>query len=746
MTDMELSPLGQAALEYIKLGFGVFPLGARSKKPATAHGVNDWTDNPEDTRAYWLEHPDANIGIACGAPSGGLLVLDFDVKDTHSGLDTLKSWETVHGALPETAEAITGGGGRHLLFRTDRTGIHPSTNAELGVDVRCDGSYIVAPPSVHPSGELYEWWAAPEDVGVATADGSVYDFLDHVQRNGGRDETGPQSDYFVLPDKIRKGERNDVLFRLACSLRSKGRSDEEIMNNVIGANITRCTQPLDSADVMRIVRSACRYDRGHDGGKLSDREIGAPGSSTSAGSGGEADGTPTFLGKRGGVDTVALTDWIIDKNHASIIDGAPAVYSGTHWEFGPKAIKRVTLSVCPQAKIKDKNEVLSAVMDRAPRISAGREFDGRYYVQFENGTFDVLAYQFVEPGPEKYITATLPLKLDLDADENIADSFLMSIAAGRPDVYQALIEIMGASMCSARIVSQAPMLIGRARNGAGKAANGKSTYINLIAMVCGSGNVSTLSIEDYGNRFNKGLVAGKLANLGDDIPDGFLKGEQLATFKKMVTGDSMYADVKGTDGFEFRPTATQIFSMNTIPRLSDTTDGMMRRMYFVPFGAEFRPGVEGYDPDMERKLAKTDVLQRAALLAVQALPGLIERGRFIDLPDMQEELDAVVADNNSVARWVDDECIDPRSLDGQTVAEVYKRYTDWAEESGERFVLRKSEFSKSLVDYANSGKMLKSVNNAFGEILAQTRFRRGGKAVRGYKMLKSGQSQEELDL
>ena len=700
MTDMELSPLGQAALKYIEMGFGIFPLGARSKKPATAHGVNDWTDNPEDTRAYWLDHPDANIGIACGAPSGGLLVLDFDVKDTHSGLDTLKGWERVHGELPETAEAITGGGGRHLLYRTDRTNIHPSVNHELGVDVRCDGSYIVAPPSVHPSGERYEWWAAPDDVGVSTADGNVYDFLDHVQRNGGRDETGPQTDYFVMPDRIRKGERNEMLFKLACSLRGKGRSDEEIMNSVIGANFTRCTQPLDSADVTRIVRSACRYDRGHDVGKLSDREMGAPGSSTPAGGGGsEEDDAPEFLTKRGGIDTTKLGNWIIGNYYARIIDGAPAVWTGSRWDFGARAIKRATIAACGSAKIRDKNEVLSLVMDKAPRVSSSRAFDGRYYVQFSNCTWDVLAWRAVEPTPDMLIIGTLPVALDMDVPRNLADGFLWSISAGDPVVMQRLCEIMGACMCSSRIVSQAPMLIGRARGGAGKAANGKSTYINWVAAILGSENVTSLSIEDFGNRFNKGMVAGRLANLGDDIPDGFLKGDQLSTFKKMVTGDAIYADVKGTDGFEFRPTALQVFSMNAIPRMSDTTDGIMRRLSFTPFRAEFRPGMEGYDPDMERRLASEDVLARGALCGLLALPVLIERGRFVEIPEMEQELEAVRVDNNSVARWVTEECIDMHDLDKKPVAEVYGAYREWAQNAGERFTRNRSEFSKSLVDY-----------------------------------------------
>ncbi|HCG61052.1 MAG TPA: hypothetical protein DEV22_01320 [Collinsella sp.] len=725
-----LTELGKAAVWYAGHGFAVFPLGTRSKKPITTSGLKDWTDDPENAAQCWRMFPSSNIGIVCGMPSHGLLVIDLDVSDEKDGMATLREWEKANGELPETAESITGSGGRHLFYRTDRTGIHPSVNHELGVDIRSDGSYVIPPPSIHPSGELYEWWADPRDVGIAEADGAVYDFIDYVQRNGGQDELKKPNGKFRLPDKIPKGKRDDTLFKFAAHLRAIGRSDEEIFTNVAGANITRCDVPLEQSEVERIVKSACRYDRGGDA-ETDQREVGKPGRGLPSSSNGG--GTESFIGPRGGIDTTALGMYIIDKRMARIIDGAPAVWTGTRWDFGARAIKRATVAVCRKAKIKDKNEVLSFVMDSAPRVSSSNAFDGRYYVQFANCTYDVLSGECVTPEPSMYIIGTLPIALDMDAPIGLADSFIDSISAGDDAVKTHLCEIIGAAMCSSQIVSQAPMLIGRARGGAGKAANGKSTFINWLAAIVGSENVTSLSIDDFGNRFNKGMVVGKLANLGDDIPDGFLQGDQLSTFKKMVTGDSIYADVKGTDGFEFRPSALQVFSMNTIPRLSDTTDGIMRRLDFTPFRAEFRPGDISYDPNMEKKLSQRNVLERGALLGLMALPDLIERGRFTDIPDMRDELDAVRIDNSSVARWVTDECVEPQWLDGRSVAEAYKAYTDWAEEAGERYVRNRSEFSKSLIEFF----MQKAGCRVDAGILECTKFKRDGRVIRGYRLVKS---------
>jgi P4 family phage/plasmid primase-like protien len=725
-----LTELGKAAVWYAGHGFAVFPLGTRSKRPITTSGLKDWTDDPENAAQCWQMFPTSNIGLVCGMPSHGLLVIDLDVSDEKDGMATLREWEKANGELPETATSITGSGGRHLFYRTDRTGIHPSVNHELGVDIRSDGSYVIPPPSIHPSGELYEWWADPRDVGIAEADGAVYDFIDYVQRNGGQDELKKPNGKFRLPDKIPKGKRDDTLFKFAAHLRAIGRSDEEIFTNVAGANITRCDVPLEQSEVERIVKSACRYDRGGDA-ETDQREVGKPGRGLPpSSSGGDAE---SFIGPRGGIDTTALGMYIIDKRMARIIDGAPAVWTGTRWDFGARAIKRATVAVCRKAKIKDKNEVLSFVMDSAPRVSSSNAFDGRYYVQFSNCTYDVLSGECVTPEPSMYIIGTLPIALDIDAPIGLADAFIDSISAGDDAVKTHLCEIIGAAMCSSRIVSQAPMLIGRARGGAGKAANGKSTFINWLAAIVGSENVTSLSIDDFGNRFNKGMVVGKLANLGDDIPDGFLQGDQLSTFKKMVTGDSIYADVKGTDGFEFRPSALQVFSMNTIPRLSDTTDGIMRRLDFTPFRAEFRPGDIAYDPNMEKKLSERGVLERGALLGLIALPDLIERGRFTDIPDMRDELDAVRIDNSSVARWVTDECVEPQWLNGRSVAEAYKAYTDWAEEAGERYVRNRSEFSKSLIEFF----MQKAGCRVDAGILECTKFKRDGRVIRGYRLVKS---------
>ena len=254
MADDDLSELGRAAMWYVTHGYAVFPLKPRSKEPMTRHGVNDWTDDPESVRAVWSKYPDANIGIACGRPSGGLVCIDLDEHEDVSGYETLRRWENEYGALPETCSVVTGGGGTHLLYRFGGE-VRPGTNRAVAVDIRGDGSYFAAPPSVHPNGRRYEWETSPDEVSVAWADANVTEFVESVRPR-------KESERFTAPSEVAEGGRNDTIFKLACSMQARDEPDAEIMDYCLFFNQRRCRPPLPEGEVRRTVESALGYRKG----------------------------------------------------------------------------------------------------------------------------------------------------------------------------------------------------------------------------------------------------------------------------------------------------------------------------------------------------------------------------------------------------------------------------------------------------------------------------------------------------
>jgi putative DNA primase/helicase len=140
------------ALDYAARGWAVFPCVPRAKEPATKRGFYDATTNPATIRRWWLAQPDYNIGIATGAVSR-IWVLD---EDGEAGAATLRDLEAKYGPLPDTLCSITGCG-RHRWFRADVPIQSSAARVGAGVDVRGDGGYVLAPPSVHPDGPVYRW-------------------------------------------------------------------------------------------------------------------------------------------------------------------------------------------------------------------------------------------------------------------------------------------------------------------------------------------------------------------------------------------------------------------------------------------------------------------------------------------------------------------------------------------------------------------------------------------------------------
>lgn len=159
--------LAEAALAYAKRGWAVIPLRPQDKRPLTEHGVKDATTKLSQVAAWWGEYPDANVGIATGEPSG-FFVVDIDPRNRGMRLDKETREYVFEEALAaeydqrftllaevETRRAQTGSGGLHLLFTLPEGRLRGKL--ATGIDIKSTGGYIVAPPSVHPEGGVYEW-------------------------------------------------------------------------------------------------------------------------------------------------------------------------------------------------------------------------------------------------------------------------------------------------------------------------------------------------------------------------------------------------------------------------------------------------------------------------------------------------------------------------------------------------------------------------------------------------------------
>ena len=645
-------PMLDDALYLIEHNFAIFPLRENRKDPAVKGGFTSAFTDKEHATAVWSRMPNLNIGIATGGMSGGIVVIDCDYhpEDGRDGLSVKAEWEREHGDFPETVCVETPTGGEHYYFRTDEP-FSCSTNSSLAIDIRGDGGYVVAPPSVHPNGGTYTWINSPDDVPIADIDENVKAFIRSVQKGDEKREK------FQMPDKVSKGGRNETLFKLACSLQSKGYEDDMIYIMLNGVNNTKCKPPLHESEVEKIYQQALGYDKGEKN-------------------------EPAKQSKKLSHDVFAQK--LIDEDHACFIDGAPAVYDGKRYGTGWNAIQRAMLRHNVSTKQQEQREVchwLNLMMEEKSAADPA-------YIGFKNGVFDMFTGEMMPFSPELVITNIIPHEWDFDAYDETVDKFLDDVSCGDKAIRANLEEVIGLCMFRSNEYGTCPILLG-------EGSNGKSTYISALRFVLGTENTSSLDIGVIGRQFQTGRLLGKLANLGDDISNEFLRGDTLAVFKKIVTGDRIYTDVKGTDGFEFIPYCTLVFSANEMPNLGDYSKGMLRRLTPIPFDAYFSPEDDDFDPYIGRKLKTEKAASYMCKLGVYGLQRIIAQNGLTPSKHSREMLREVQLSNDNVAAWTDECSITRDYIIGKTTTQIYEMYSDWCMASGTKR-MGKSRFGAKL--------------------------------------------------
>lgn len=196
-------PMLEHALAYAARGWRIFPCHPKTKQPLvpldkdpeTGKGIpgTGWatkaTADEAQIRAWWKKAPKAMIGLPCGANIKAFVLdvdagVDKDTGEVYEAAALQMGLEQAIGCqLPPTLFVRTPRGGVHIYFALPDEGQVQNRAALLGkgsrIDVRGDGGYVIAPPSVRADGVAYAWSA--EDSAPAAAPPAL---LDLVLRRG----------------------------------------------------------------------------------------------------------------------------------------------------------------------------------------------------------------------------------------------------------------------------------------------------------------------------------------------------------------------------------------------------------------------------------------------------------------------------------------------------------------------------------------------------------------------------------
>jgi len=275
----------QSALEYARLGWAVFPVhypildgagnvtcscGNDNCHSIGKHPLGKWREESnrieKTIKRHWNDNRSFNVGIDTG--KSGLVVLDIDKKS--GGLESLQELEKDNELLPETVIASTGGGGVHYYFKMpeDVEIRNSASQVAPGIDVRGMGGFVVAPPSLHASGNSYEWINEPGLYEPAEIPGWLLQKMIEPARNkelseGWEPGISEGAQIMREQDTIPEGQRNSALFHMGCKMREYGLTERELLSTLWAINQQRCTPPVSQNEVEQLVKNISnRYRQG----------------------------------------------------------------------------------------------------------------------------------------------------------------------------------------------------------------------------------------------------------------------------------------------------------------------------------------------------------------------------------------------------------------------------------------------------------------------------------------------------
>lgn len=653
-----------AALAYAERGWGVLPLhcptpsgcscGRRDcknvgKHPRTRNGLKDASDDSCIFGRWWSQWPDANIGVRTGTDSG-IIVLDVDPR--HDGNDSLSKLEAEHGKLPLTVHSLSGGQGQHFFFRHPEGQVKNMVGIAPGMDIRGDSGYIVAPPSKHVSGRIYQWKISPDSAAVAEPPQWLLKLMHRGRSQSAQVERRPGND-----EPILDGQRNDTLASIGGSMRRCGLGEAAILAALLQHNRAACVPPLADAEVRAIAHSVAKYQ-------------GAVGQ-----------------GRNRGL-TKELADSILSAEYFAQDSGSRLYYfeSGVYKLGGEGQIKRLVKARLEEWKQTQKwtsrlaAEVVEYIHLDAPALG---DTPPLTTVNVLNGLLDLETKELRPHTHDFLLPVQLPVTYDPEATCPGWENFISEVFPA--DAQDVAWQIPGWLMVPDCSIQEALLLLGAG-------GNGKSTYLTGIRAFLGRKNISAETLQSLEvNRFSPAQLVGKLANVCSDLPSARLAGSSV--FKAITGGDLVRVEYKFQRPFEVLLYVRFLFSANHLPRSNDASQAFYRRWRIVNFPRTFESKEQVPREVLDRRLAAPVELSGLLNKAVRGLTQ-VRSGGFIDSESMAAARQEFRQLTDPVAVWLEGMTV--KSASAQTPKEeLFRKYNEMAERDG-RPVVTNAAFGATI--------------------------------------------------
>ena len=303
------------------------------------------------------------------------------------------------------------------------------------------------------------------------------------------------------------------------------------------------------------------------------------------------------------------------------------------------------------------------------------------YLNLKNGMLDWRTGVIEMYDPCHYSTVQLPVTWNPDAKCPTVDKFLEEVLD--PELVELIWEVIG--IC---IYTGMGFHIGIFFDGSGR--NGKGTLIRLIQSLVPDQFTSHVELNSINkDKFAKAQLFNKILNVVGDLSPTALN--DVSMFKQLTGDDTITADFKYGQSFNFKNEATMLFATNEMPYVRDTTFGLYERMLIIPFD-KVSLSKEQVDKTLEPRMALE--LEGVLVKAVEGLRRAKSRGHLKKVKRCEDALAKFRMGSFWLNSWAE-KTFELTSSPSDRVrrSDLYELYKTWAGAEG-LSVLSKADFKE----------------------------------------------------
>ena len=349
-----------------------------------------------------------------------------------------------------------------------------------------------------------------------------------------------------------------------------------------------------------------------------------------------------------------------------------------------------------------------------------------YRIACTNGIINLVTGELETPNKANINTICIPHIYNKDVKYSPRiDEFMKQICGGNPIKMTFLYQIAGYCLLKKNLFERFVIC-------KGQGGTGKSTYLNLIKLMVGSENCSSIRLQDFDKDYQLASTVGKLVNLDDDVDNRAL--EYTGRFKSVISGNVISVRQIYREVIQFVPFSTCLFSCNKLPKILDKTTGLYRRMILL----ELNNPIRNIDPLYMTKLTEED-LQYFLVKSVEAIGVAIEEGHFRITQTEERLMELFKRKQSPLSEWVYYTGLTLGDLHLKETAPLYRQFVEWCELNGYMRPPSSFVFCEDICSMFDIQLSLKKVEGGRGTIRV---FYKHGKVDENYKPFKEDEYED----